>query len=64
MDLTQIDLSTQVLQIMKLLYLFLAGTAALEVQMLVCVCVHHTCYNCTGLLKDLLRTSEGILKDF
>ena len=36
-----------------------------------CVCVCHTCYNCTKALnfkvfrlKDLWRTSEGLLKDF
>ena len=47
---------------------FLAATAALEVQMLVCLsvclCVRHTCYNCTGLLKDFQRTSKGLPKDF
>ena len=42
---------------------FLAATAALEVQMLVCLCVCHTCYNCTGLLQDFCWTSAG-LKDF
>ena len=36
----------------------LAATAALEVQMLVCVSVCHTCYNCTKALKFL------VLKDF
>ena len=30
---------------------FLAATAALEVQMLVCVSVCHTCYNCTKALN-------------
>ena len=30
---------------------FLALTAALEVQMLVCVSVRHTCYNCTKALN-------------
>ena len=29
-----------------------------------CVCVHHTCHNCIGLLKDFWRTTEGLLKDF
>ena len=50
---------------------FLAATAALEVQMLVCVFVCHTCYNCTKALnfkvfrlKDFCRTSSGLLKDF
>ena len=50
---------------------FLAATAALEVQMSVCVSVCHTCYNCTKALnfkvirlKDFCRTFEGLLKDF
>ena len=43
--------------------LFLAATAALEVQMSVCLCVCHTCYNSTGLLQDFCRTSTGLLKD-
>ena len=41
---------------------FLAATAALEVQMsvclCVCMCVRHTCYSCTGLLKDFRRTPK------
>ena len=52
--------------------LFLAATAALEVQMLVCLCVcaSHMLqlhWTSAGLLKDfwgLLRTSDGLLKDF
>ena len=51
--------------------LFLAATAALEVQMLVCLCVCHTCYKGTKALnfqffrlKDFDRTSGGLLKDF
>ena len=50
---------------------FLAATAALEVQMLVCLCVCHTCYKGTKALnfqffrlKDFDRTSGGLLKDF
>ena len=45
---------------------FLAATAALEVQMLVCVFVCHTCYNCTGLPKDFQgypKEFEGLPKD-
>ena len=55
----------------KIFSWFLAATAALEVQMLVCVSVRHTCYNCTKALnfkvfrlKDFYRTSKGLLKDF
>ena len=51
-------------------YVFLAATAALEVQMSVCLCVRHTFYSCTtfwrtsaGLLKDFCRTSEGPLQE-
>ena len=29
-----------------------------NVSVFVCVCVHHTCYNCTGLLKDFQRTLD------
>ena len=42
----------------------MAATAALEVQMLVCVSLRHTCYSCTKALKDFWRTSEGLLRDF
>ena len=38
--------------------IFLAATAALEVQMLVCLCV------CVSHLLQLYWTSEGLLKDF
>ena len=54
--------------------LFLAATAALEVQMLVCVCVHLSvtlatavqdfCRTFAGVLKYLQRTSKGLPKDF
>ena len=55
---------------------FLAATAALEVQMLVCVSVClsvtlattvlklKTVFSSEGLLKDFWRTSGGLLKDF
>ena len=35
-----------------------------NVSLSVCLCVRHTCYNYTGLLKDFLRTSKGLLEDF